>query len=85
MISAVESMKELEAMILSRGLKPDAELLAVCAIAILKERAEIERLRDIIRRASVKFCEDGADGAIAAAMFTILGEVNRRFGVEGKK
>jgi hypothetical protein len=39
--------------------------------------AENKRLRDIIRRAATKFCEDGADGVIAAAMFTILGEASK--------
>ena len=39
--------------------------------------AENKRLRDIIRRASTKFCEDGTDGAIAAVMFTILGESSK--------
>ena len=38
--------------------------------------AENKRLRDIIRRTSTKFCEDGADGVIAAAMFSILGEAS---------
>lgn len=41
--------------------------------------AEIEnqRLRCIIKRASTKFCSEGSegsDGAIAASMFSILGE-----------
>lgn len=35
---------------------------------------ENQRLKDIIKRASKKFCEDGSDGAIAASMFSILGE-----------
>ena len=35
---------------------------------------ELERLSDIIRRASMQFCHDGPDGEIAAKMFTILGE-----------
>lgn len=38
---------------------------------------ENKRLRDIIHRASTKFCEDGADGIIAAAMFAILGEASK--------
>ena len=41
------------------------------------ERLIAERLRDIIRRASTKFCEEGADGVIASAMFTILGEASK--------
>ena len=48
-----------------------SELIAAAATL-----AEKERLREIIERASAKFCEHGADGAIAAAMFEILGEVN---------
>ena len=35
---------------------------------------ENHMLRGIIKRASTKFCEDGSDGAIAASMFSILGE-----------
>jgi hypothetical protein len=36
---------------------------------------EITRLRDIIKRASSTFCEEGSDGEVAAAMFKILSEV----------
>lgn len=44
---------------------------------LLHEAAdEIERLQSIINRASVKFCDDGSDGEIAAGMFAILGEKN---------
>lgn len=32
------------------------------------------RLKDIIRRASIAFCEDGSDGAAAEKMYAILGE-----------
>lgn len=39
--------------------------------------AENKRLNDIIRRASVKFCEDGPDGTIAAEMFSILAEAEQ--------
>jgi hypothetical protein len=46
-----------------------SELIAAAATL-----AENERLREIIQRASAKFCEHGPDGAIAAAMFRILGE-----------
>lgn len=35
---------------------------------------EIQRLRDIIRRASKPYCRPGRDSAIAAEMFTILSE-----------
>ena len=36
--------------------------------------AENVRLHDIIRRARLEFCKEGSDGAICAAMFTILRE-----------
>ena len=38
------------------------------------ERDKVAKLKDIIRRASTKFFEDGPDGVIAAEMFRILGE-----------
>jgi hypothetical protein len=42
-------------------------------------RAEMERdeAREIIRKAWVKFCEDGRDGQIAAEMFEILGTLKK--------
>lgn len=38
------------------------------------EREKVAKLKDIIGRASTKFCEDGPDGEIAAEMLRILGE-----------
>lgn len=38
------------------------------------EREKVAKLKDIISRASTKFCEDGTDGEIAAEMLRILGE-----------
>ena len=38
------------------------------------EREKVAKLRDIIRRASIRFCGDGTDGEIAAEMLRILGE-----------
>jgi ABC-type amino acid transport substrate-binding protein len=43
------------------------------AVKLEKERDE---LKDIIRRASVAFCEDGTDREICAKMFSILGEAS---------
>ena len=37
-------------------------------------RAEVERLNDIINRASVQFFHDGSDGETAAKMLTVLNE-----------
>lgn len=37
---------------------------------------ERDKLEKIIKRALVKFCEDGSDGAIAAEMFSILSEAS---------
>ena len=44
-------------------------------------QAERERdeAREIIRKAKVKFCEDGPDGKIAAEMFAILGSLEREY------
>ena len=39
--------------------------------------AEIAALRDIIKRASVRFFHDGSDGAIAKEMLEILDEVTK--------
>jgi len=44
---------------------------------LLNISSENFRLREIIQRASTKFCEDGPDGIIAAAMFRILGEAKK--------
>jgi hypothetical protein len=38
------------------------------------ERDKVAKLRDIIKRASITFCNDGTDGEIAAEMLRILGE-----------
>jgi hypothetical protein len=57
----------------------DAYDRGACGTAYIRHKmndleTEVIKLRDIIRRASTKFCEDGDDSAIAAAMFAILGE-----------
>jgi hypothetical protein len=41
------------------------------------EREKVAKLKDIIRRASIQFWEDGPDGEIAAEMFRILGEARK--------
>jgi len=38
---------------------------------------EIERLRDIIHRASVQFSHDGPDGQTAAKMLAVLNEADK--------
>jgi hypothetical protein len=40
---------------------------------------ERDEAREIIRKAKVKFCEDGPDGKIAAEMFAILGSLEREY------
>ncbi len=44
-----------------------------------KLERERDEAREIIRKASVKFFEDGADGKIAAEMFAILGSLEREY------
>ena len=38
-----------------------------------------DEAREIIRKAKVKFCEDGPDGKIAAEMFAILGTLKKEW------
>jgi chromosome segregation ATPase len=44
-----------------------------------KTEKERDEAREIIRKAKVKFCEDGPDGKIAAEMFAILGSLEREY------
>jgi len=50
------------------------DLAEIQQVTIDNQKAEIERLRSIIRRAEVKFFEDGSDRTAAANMLTVLHE-----------
>jgi len=50
------------------GSKNISELYSLCR----KLEKERNQLKDIIKRASVVFCEEGRDGEICARMFKIL-------------
>ncbi len=52
-----------------------AELL----VKLQDTERERDEAREIIRKAKVKFCEDGPDGKIAAEMFAILGSLEREY------
>jgi hypothetical protein len=43
----------------------------------VKHAQERDEAREIIRKAKVKFCEDGPDGKIAVKMFEILGSLEK--------